>query len=241
MAQDLAYIALGMVETRGLIGAIEAADAMDMSTVLDAVRDRPGPVYVRGLRGLVPRLFAEPLRIGQSRRLARGDQGDEVLVIVAGHLTAMTWAVVTEERARFPGLGAVCVSTLKPFGDDELIESINGARVVITVADHLLCSGLGAAVSAHVARVGGPRVVTIGIRDTFTHGGSPDYLQRYYGIDADHVRQAIAAAFGRTDKTTRAGADRNDGTGTGPALTVATGERPRGHDESLTPAVAEGL
>jgi len=28
MAQDLAMIALGMVETRGLVGAIEAADAM---------------------------------------------------------------------------------------------------------------------------------------------------------------------------------------------------------------------
>mgnify|MGYP001341667097 FL=1 len=28
MAQDLALIALGMVETRGLIGAVEAADAM---------------------------------------------------------------------------------------------------------------------------------------------------------------------------------------------------------------------
>src|SRR4030066_264989 len=28
MAQELAFIALGMVETRGLIGAIEAADAM---------------------------------------------------------------------------------------------------------------------------------------------------------------------------------------------------------------------
>ena len=28
MAQDPAFIALGMVETRGLIGSIEAADAM---------------------------------------------------------------------------------------------------------------------------------------------------------------------------------------------------------------------
>jgi ethanolamine utilization protein EutM len=28
MAQDLALIALGMVETRGLVGAVEAADAM---------------------------------------------------------------------------------------------------------------------------------------------------------------------------------------------------------------------
>jgi len=28
MAQDLATIALGMVETRGLVGAVEAADAM---------------------------------------------------------------------------------------------------------------------------------------------------------------------------------------------------------------------
>ncbi len=28
MAQDLGLIALGMVETRGLIGAVEAADAM---------------------------------------------------------------------------------------------------------------------------------------------------------------------------------------------------------------------
>ena len=28
MAQDLGFIALGMVETRGLVGAVEAADAM---------------------------------------------------------------------------------------------------------------------------------------------------------------------------------------------------------------------
>src|SRR3970282_1035404 len=47
MAQDLALIALGMVETRGLIGAIEAADAMvKAANVVLIVSEYVGGGYV---------------------------------------------------------------------------------------------------------------------------------------------------------------------------------------------------
>ena len=47
MAQDPAFIALGMVETRGLIGAIEAADAMVKAAKVELVGyEKTGGGYI---------------------------------------------------------------------------------------------------------------------------------------------------------------------------------------------------
>ncbi len=53
---------------------LECGDATDVESVLDAAHAIPGPVYIRCLRGQVPRLFpsTEPLRLGQARVLQRG-------------------------------------------------------------------------------------------------------------------------------------------------------------------------
>jgi len=214
---------------------VEAADATDMATVLRAVAELPGPVYVRSLRGQVPRLFDTPLQIGNSRRIVGDTGSDEVLVIVSGSPTAMAMSVVNSVRTEYPGLGLVNVSTLKPFADAALLAAIAAARVVITVENHLVASGLGSIVCRHVAQHPGPRVVTLGIADTFTHGGSTEYLMRYYGPDEQRLHAAIAQAYGRTPNaapapTTGGPGQPGEGDGGSEPSTIA-----------LTAEVAEGL
>jgi len=44
---------------------LDTGDATEVETVLDVVDAVPGPVYCRVLRGEVPRLFADPMRLSK--------------------------------------------------------------------------------------------------------------------------------------------------------------------------------
>ena len=173
---------------------IEAADATDMESVLDAVYDVQGPVYIRGLRGEVPRLFDEPMRRGHHRTLR---EGSDVIVLVSGHLTSAALAVVDEIREDYPHVGLLNVSTLKPFDDEELIRKLISAQHVITVENHWVASGVGRIVARVLSERHSPaRLTTIGIGDTFTHGGTAHYLEDFYGLSSSHIRRAVLEALG---------------------------------------------
>jgi len=177
---------------------VEAGDATDMETVLDAVYKVQGPVYIRALRGEVPRLFSEPMCLGRHRTLF---EGDDVLVVVSGHLTATAKKVVEKVRERHSRVGLINVSTLKPFDDEELLEKMANARVVVTVENHWVASGLGRIVAQALAtRRSRAQLVTVGIADVFTHGGSAAYLEDCYGISEGHIANAVLSALGEDDK-----------------------------------------
>ncbi|KGA13472.1 hypothetical protein GM51_19625, partial [freshwater metagenome] len=86
---------LGLMTQLPNMTVLEAADATDMSTILDAIRDIPGPVYARGLRGEVPQLFKEPLVVGQSRDIFPGEQ---VVVLATGSMVAIAIKEVEQLR-----------------------------------------------------------------------------------------------------------------------------------------------
>jgi len=187
---------LGLMAGLPNMTVIEAADATDMETVLDAIHPLPGPVYVRALRGDVPRLFDEPLRVGHHRTMLKGS---EVIVLVSGHLTATTKPIVQEIARDHPGVGLINVSTLKPFDDEALLQKLVSASTVITVENHWVATGLGRIVAGVLTRrKSGARLITVGVQDTFTHGGGSAYLEDFYGIGERHIRSALADALGIT-------------------------------------------
>ena len=197
---------LGLMTQLPNMTVIEAADATDMSTILDAVKDIPGPIYVRGLRGEVPQLFKEPLVVGQSRDIFPGEQ---VVVLATGSMVAIAIKEVEQLRNEFPELGLICINTLKPFGDKNLFERLKKAKIVITYENHLISSGLAKAVALHIAQNPGPKLMPIGVDDTFTHGGTQDYLFNYYGIGKTSLISAIYEAFGKSSLKSESNTDMN--------------------------------
>lgn len=209
---------IGLMTALPNMTVLEAADATDMETILEAVHALPGPAYIRGLRGEVPRLFDEPFTIGQHRTLI---PGEKVLVVVSGHLTGAAFEVVSALSEKFPGLGLINVGTLKPFSDAGLAEAISRAERVVTVENHWLASGLHRQVLGLVSEIGAATPVhAVGIPDTFTHGGSAEYLEDFYGIGARHIELAILRSLGEVD--------------------ASPSHRGRG-SQGLTRGVAEGL
>jgi len=177
---------------------VETGDATEVETILDPVATVRGPVYVRMLRGEVPRLFSpsEPFALDKVRVLSRG--GD-VTLLSSGICTEEAMRASAVLAARGVGVEHLHVSTHKPFGDPAILEAVASARHgVVTMENHTIVGGLGSAVAELMAEQGvGKRLHRIGLRDTFAHGGSRPYLTRKYGLDAMALVRRIEALLGQ--------------------------------------------
>lgn len=164
---------------------VEVGDATDVESLLDAIQPVNGPVYVRMLRGAIPRLFPadEPLQLNRARVLSRGT---DITLISSGICTEESLRVTSLLKARGLSIQHLHVSTLKPFTDPQVIEAVSKPIYgVITMENHSIIGGLGSAVAEVMAENGiGKKLVRMGLNDTFAHGATLPYLKREYGLDA---------------------------------------------------------
>lgn len=176
---------------------LETGDATEVETVLDVAHSVNGPVYVRQLRGEIPRLFdrSEPMRLGQARLLSHGD---DIALFSSGICTEEALRATKALSARGVSIQHVHISTLKPFTDPAVPEAIAQARRgVITMENHTIVGGLGSAVAEVMAESGlGKRLARIGLRDTYAHGASRPYLMHKYGLDAIALVQTVERLLG---------------------------------------------
>jgi transketolase len=164
---------------------LECGDATEVESVLDVVERIDGPVYVRMLRGEIPRLFdkSSPMEFGKARVLS---EGTDVVVLSSGIMTEEAMRAVQALRKRGASIRHMHISTLKPFDDasvrDVIAESRHG---VITMENHTIIGGLGSIIAEQMAEAGiAKRLSRIGLRDTFSHGASMQYLLKEHGMDA---------------------------------------------------------
>lgn len=175
---------------------LETGDATEVESICEAADSIDGPVWCRVLRGSVPRLFDTPIKVGEMRVLS---EGTDVLVVTAG--------ITTEEalRARSALAGAgvsirhIHLHTIKPFDHKQLLDHIGSVRHgVVTLENHVTEGGIGSLVAETMADAGvGKRLVRLGLKDTYAHGGSRSYLMRYYGLDAMALVGGIETLMGQ--------------------------------------------
>ncbi|MEO5965710.1 MAG: transketolase C-terminal domain-containing protein [Candidatus Limnocylindrales bacterium] len=171
---------------------LETGDATEVESVLDVAQAVDGPVYVRMLRGAVPRLFprTEPMQLDRVRVLS---DGDDVALLTSGVETEEGLRAVRALRRRGVGVRHLHVSSHKPFDDPEILASLERASTgIVSAENHTIVGGLGSNVAETLADAGlGRRLVRIGLRDTYAHGASREHLMREYGLDAMAIVGAV--------------------------------------------------
>lgn len=200
---------------------LDCGDASDVESVLEVTEGIDGPVYCRMLRGEVPRLFDAPMRLGEARILS---EGDGVCVLTEGVCTGEAMRAVSALRERGLAVAHLHVSTLKPLADPKVLEAVTAAEFgVVTLENHLVSGGLGSAIAELITDHGlGKRLIRIGLRDSYAHGGSLRYLEDYYGLSAQNVVNEVERLVGRP-------------------LGIYLGANPAVGAESTSLAKAEGL
>ena len=183
---------------------LESGDAGEVEAVLDIAYQVPGPVYVRQLRGEVPRLFdrSEPMKFGKYRKLS---DGTDFVLLTSGICTEEGMRAVAALLDKGVTLAHYHISTLKPFDHPEIMQKIAESRYgALTLENHSVIGGLGTIVAEQMAGVGvGKKLHRLGLQDTFAHGASRRYLMREYGLDAvtliATVEEIVREKFGITE------------------------------------------
>ena len=177
---------------------VEVGDATDMEGLYGLSCQVAGPLYIRMLRGEVPRIFAPgtPLQLNRARVLSKGDD-----------VALMTTGVCTEEALRVTdllrdvgvGVNHLHVTTLKPFSDPQVVEAIASAKFgAITMENHVSIGGLGSCVADLIAEHGlGKRLVKISTGDRYLQGANQPFLMENYGIGASALINTVEALTDR--------------------------------------------
>lgn len=189
---------IALMRTLPNMTVLEVGDVTEMESVLDVMAAVPGPVYIRMLRGELPRLFpkTEPLRLDQPRVLSRGT---DLTVFSSGLCTEESIKAVTLLKAKGISVEHLHISTLKPCDHPSIMEALSKPKHgVITLENHLTTGGLGSIMAEKIADNGlGKKLIRLGLKDTFAHGASRGYLMREYGLDALALVQAAGEALGK--------------------------------------------
>ena len=174
------------------------ADPYEVEGATAATLASEAPTYVRlGKKG-EPAVHPGPpeFEIGRAIELR---SGTDTCVLATGNILP-----VALEAADLVADDISCAvfsfHTVKPLDEETLTRAFEDYSLVVTVEEHSLIGGLGAAVAEWL--VDGParraRLLRIGTRDEFIHtAGDQDHARRWYGLTAtsiaDRVREAVAA------------------------------------------------
>ncbi|HSQ77450.1 MAG TPA: transketolase C-terminal domain-containing protein [Nitrospirota bacterium] len=175
---------------------LECGDATEVESVLEAIETINGPVYVRMLRGEIPRLFDSPMKLGRARVIA---EGSDITLVTSGIMTEEAMRAAQVLRKRGMSIQHMHISTLKPFNDESVLEEIAKSRYgVITMENHTIVGGLGTIIAEKMAEAGmDKKLVRIGLRDTFSHGASKQYLLKEHKMDALSLIKEVEAMSGQ--------------------------------------------
>lgn len=185
---------LAIVSTIPNMTVLVTGDATEVESVLDVAHAVDGPVYISMLRGRMPRLFpaSEPLVLGKGRVLRRGT---DIVVLSTGMATEDALRAIPVMADRGVSVQHIHISTLKPFDDPQVLDAVaNAGKGVVTFENHLVKGGLGSAVAEMIAENGlGTKLRRVGLRDTYAHGGSHEYLKKVYGLDSMALVREVEA------------------------------------------------
>ncbi len=177
---------------------LECGDATDVETILGAAHGVNGPVYLRMLRGEMPRLFdaGDAMRVGVPRLLS---EGGDVLILSSGICTEEAMRASRALKDRGIGAAHMHITTLKPFDGAHWLDVARRVKYgVITFENHSIIGGLGSAVAEVMTEEGlGKKLVRIGLRDKYAHGASRPYLMKTFGLDAMALVRAVQDLCGK--------------------------------------------
>ena len=187
---------VALMRTLPNMTVLETGDATEVESVLDVMAAVEGPVYIRMLRGEIPRLFAasDPMKLDQPRVLSRGK---DLTVLSSGVCTEEALKAVSLLKLKGVSVEHLHISTLKPCSHPVLLQALAQPKHgVLTLENHLTTGGLGSIAAEKIAENGlGVKLTRLGLQDTFSHGASKAYLMREHGIDALGLIQAAERAL----------------------------------------------
>lgn len=154
---------------------LSPADAGEAVACMEAALKHNGPVYIRLTGGsMAQTVYSDNCEviIGKNKTLI---EGNDIAVFATG--TMVGKAMDAAEILNYKGVKArvIDVSSIKPL-DTESIDLAKETKLLVSIEEHSVIGGLGAAISEHIASKGGfPPLLSLGVKDRFGKVGDYNF------------------------------------------------------------------
>ena len=191
MLEDIALMRVlpGMV-------VLAPGDSIEAAQFTRLMAQESHPSYMRLPRVDLP-VYNDPAneyQIGRAYVLHQDDQ-PVVSVVTTGSMTGN--ALLAAQTLSQKGIASevVHVPTIKPLDQATILGSIGRTKVVVTVEEHQVSSGLGSAIAELVLEsdIRPAKFYRIGVNDRFGQSGTVTNLWRHYQLDAGGIVEQILA------------------------------------------------
>jgi len=171
------------------IAVVLPCDIHQTKKLTQALAEYTGPVYVRMGRNAVPEVYSNEnidFKIGKANILL---DGKDITIIAAGE--TVRHALDAGLKLRNKGIEArvIDMHTIKPLDNEAIIAAAKQTGRIITVEEHSIHGGLGAAVAEVVVQSCPVKMRILGIPDEPAVTGTSAEIFKHYGLTSDNIER----------------------------------------------------
>lgn len=189
---------IGVLRSCPYLTILSPADGVEIVKAVNAAIEMDGPVYLRLTgKSRLPIVYESDFdyHIGKAVRLC---EGSDMTFFATGSMVYS--ALRAAELLAADGIRArvVDIHTIKPIDEAEIAAAVCETELLVSVEEHNVLGGLGAAVAEVVAGIGNcPKLLRIGLPDSFGPIGTYEYQLKRYGLTAGQIADQIRAQLKR--------------------------------------------
>ena len=183
---------IGCLRSLPYLTILSPADGMEIVKATFAAVEMDGPVYIRltGGRGL-PIVYEHDFgyEIGKAVTLR---EGKDVTLIGTGSMVYYSLEAAKILSSKGINARVVDMHTIKPLDEGAVIKAAKETGLIVTVEEHNIIGGLGAAVAEIVSGIGNaPEQIRIGLPDSFGPIGTYEHQLKRYGLCAEDIAKKV--------------------------------------------------
>ncbi len=169
------------------INIILPADKHETKKMIEALAQNTEPTYIRIGRNPVADVYSSDeygFEIGKAVTMS---EGTDITIIAAGETVKIAMDAADMLKKKRVSCRVINMHTIKPLDEAEIIKAAKETGCIITVEEHSIYGGLGAAVSEVVTQNCPVPMKIVGVPDEPAIPGKSEEVFKHYGLTADNI------------------------------------------------------
>lgn len=169
------------------INIILPADKHETKKMIEALAKNTEPTYIRIGRNPVADVYSSDeygFEIGKAVTMS---EGTDITIIAAGETVKIAMDAADMLKKKGVSCRVLNMHTIKPLDEAEIIKAAKETGCIITVEEHSIYGGLGAAVSEVVTQNCPVPMKIVGVPDEPAIPGKSEEVFKHYGLTADNI------------------------------------------------------
>ncbi|WP_238907609.1 transketolase family protein [Clostridium sp. YIM B02506] len=169
------------------IAVLLPADRFETKKMIEALHEYNKPAYIRIGRNPVEDIYENDnfeFEIGKANLL---NEGNDITIIATGETVKSALDASKELSEKGISCRVLNMHTIKPLDIDAIVKAANETKGIITIEEHSVYGGLGAAVSEVVCQNSPAKMKIIAIADEAPIAGNSKEVFNYYGLTSENL------------------------------------------------------